>query len=172
MAVAAAIRSMLPTLDGERNAIRDLWDRIHGIPGGPMLFSRAVGMMAPYTGTIGAQVVELGPGFARTRMRDRPRVRNHLRSIHAVALANLAELTGNIALAYSLPDDGRFIVAGMSLDYVKKARGTIAGECRCEVPPTSARRELDVPVELRDEFGDVVVRATLRSLIGPKRGRS
>jgi acyl-coenzyme A thioesterase PaaI-like protein len=169
MAVAEAIRSVLPDLDGDRNAVRDLWDHVHGLPGGRWLFSRVLGRMAAYTGTIGATVLELGPGFSRTSMPDRPSVRNHLRSVHAVALANLAELTGNVALAYSLPDDGRFIVAGMSLDYVKKARGTITGQCRCEVPATSARQELEVPVELFDESGDVVVRATLRSLVGPKR---
>jgi len=32
---------------------------------------------------------------------------------------------GNVALAYSLPDDGRFIVSGLEIEYVKKARGTI-----------------------------------------------
>jgi acyl-coenzyme A thioesterase PaaI-like protein len=103
-------------------------------------------------------------------MRDRYRVRNHLQSVHAVALVNLAELTGNLALAYSLPDDARFIVAGLSIDYLKKARGTIRGVCDCPVPETSERREYEVVVSLRNEAGEEVARATLRSLVGPKKG--
>ncbi len=82
---------------------------------------------------------------------------------------NLAELAGNIALAYSLPDDARFIVAGISIEYVKKARGKITARCDCPVPETSERREYPVPVTMEDASGEVVARATLRSLVGPKK---
>ena len=99
---------------------------------------------------------------------DRRAVRNPLSCIHAVALANLVELTGNLALGYSLPDDARFIVAGMSLDYIKKARGTIIGECHTPPIDSSAKREYQIKITLRDESGDVVVEGTLQTLVGPK----
>ena len=134
-------------------------------------FSRLVGFMAPYTGTIGARVLALSDGHCEVELADRPWVQNHLRSIHAVALVNLAELCGNVALAYSLPDDARFIVAGLSIDYVKKARGTIRAVSDCPVPETSARREYDVPVRMLDASGAEVARCVLRSLVGPKSGR-
>jgi acyl-coenzyme A thioesterase PaaI-like protein len=156
-------------LDAAGNPIRTLWDRLSRVPGGRTVFSFAVGRAAPYTGTVGAKVVELSRGRARVEMKDRRGIRNHLRSVHAVALANLVELTGNIALAYSLPDDARFIVAGMRLEYVKKARGTITGTSDCPVPSSSERRAYEVPVVLRDAAGDVVVRGTLDTLVGPKR---
>jgi uncharacterized protein (TIGR00369 family) len=159
---------LVPSLDGPRNMIRQAWDRLHRVPGGKLLFSAMVGRAAPYTGTIGARVVELERGRAVVQLEDRKAVRNHLRSIHAVALVNLAELTGNVALAYSLPDDARFIVSGLSIEYLKKARGTITGTCDCPVPETSARQELEVPVEMFDASGELVARATLRSLVGPK----
>jgi len=154
------------------NSVRSAWDRLSGLPGGPRLFSKFVGRVAPYTGTINATVTTLNIGYSRVEMKDGRGVRNHLRSVHAIALANLAELTGNIALAYSLPDDARFIVAGMDIDYVKKARGTLVAECECPVPTTSERAEFEVPVIIRDHFGDEVARATLRSLVGPKRSKS
>lgn len=151
------------------NPIREAWDRLHALPGGKRLFSRVVGTMAPYTGSIGAQVVELSHGRSRVELRDRRAVRNHLRSIHAIALANLAELAGNIVVAYSMPDDARFIVAGMSMEYLKKARGTLSASSDIAVPATSERVELEVPVSIRDASGDEVARATLRTLIGPKK---
>ena len=159
----------LLSLDGDTNPIRTWWDRLRTVPGGRRAFSRMVGLAAPYTGTIGARVEELERGRSKVVMRDRPGLRNHLRSVHAVALANLAELTGNVALAYSMPDDARFIVAGMDLDYVKKARGPITGRCECPVPDSNERREYRVPVTLHDASGDVVVKATLRTLVGPKK---
>ncbi len=151
------------------NTIRDLWDRLSPLPGGKRLYSALLGRMAPYSGTIRADIEVLERGRAEVSMQDRPGLRNHLRSVHAIALVNLAELAGNTALAYSLPDDARFIVAGLSIEYLKKARGTIRAVCECPVPATSERREYEVPVSLRDTTGAEVARATLRSLVGPKK---
>ncbi len=153
----------------EINVIRKAWDTLSELPGGPRLFSKVVGRAAPYTATIGARVTQLSAGEAVVQLRDRPAVRNHLKSVHAVALANLVELAGNIALAYSLPDDARFIVKRMSIDYLKKARGTLTARSECPVPETSARQELEVIVDVLDQRGEVVARGTLTSVVGPKR---
>jgi acyl-coenzyme A thioesterase PaaI-like protein len=160
----------VPKLDGRRNVIRQAWDLLSRVPGGKSVFSRLVGQMAPYTGTIHAAVTVLRAGYAEVVMQDRRTVRNHLDCVHAVALANLAELAGNVALAYSLPDDGRFIVSGLEIEYVKKARGAITATGEPPVPRTSTRAAYDVPVTLRDEGGEVVARAVLHSLVGPKPG--
>lgn len=160
----------MPRLDGSRNLIRQAWDLLSGVPGGKVLFSRLVGRMAPYTGTIDAKVSVLRPGYAEVHMADRRAVRNHLDCVHAVALANLAELAGNVALAYSLPDEARFIVSGMEIEYVKKARGTITAVGEPPVPTSAVRAAFDVPVTLRDANGTEVARAVLHSLVGPKPG--
>lgn len=153
-----------------RNLVRLAWDGLARVPFGRAVFSRAVGMAAPYTSTMGARVDRLERGRAEVVLRDRRAVRNHLDCVHAIALANLAELAGNLAISYSMPDDARFIVAGMAIDYVKKARGTIRATATCPVPETSARVEYEVPVEMRDPSGTLVARATLRTLVGPKKG--
>jgi uncharacterized protein (TIGR00369 family) len=170
MSIATRAQALIVDVDRPGNMIRTMWDRLAGLPGGKRLFARLVGQAAPYTGTIGAEVVELREGYARVVLRDRRAVRNHLRCVHAVALANLAELTGNLAMAYSLPDDARFIVAGLSVDYLKKARGKITGETDCPVPTSHEERTYEVAVSLRDETRVEVARATLRTLVGPKKG--
>ena len=165
-----SVKSVVDLNASSKNRLREAWDRLHKLPGGKRAFSALVGMAAPYTGSIGAQVKVLRRGHAEVELRDRRAVRNHLQCVHAIALANLAELTGNVAVAYSLPDDARFIVAGISLDYVKKARGTITGVCDCPIVETAEKKEYAVLVSMRDASGTEVTRATLRTLVGPKKG--
>lgn len=168
----AQLGSRLTTrlVEGSGNPIRGAWERLHRLPGGRRLFSRLLGRIAPYTGTIGAVVEGIEGGRVEVAMGDRRTVRNHLASVHAIALANLAELTGNLGLAYALPDDARFIVTRLEIDYLKKARGTIRGVSDLPAVASSARQELKVPVSLRNEAGEEVARAVLHSLVGPKRG--
>ena len=139
-----------------------LWQRLARLPGGRRLFGLALGLAAPYTGTIRPLIEELRPGYARVRMRDRRRVRNHLRSVHAIALANLAEVSSGLALLCGLPAGSRAILLGIRTEYVKKARGTLTAECGCA--PLSAaedgEQELELESVVRDAGGAVVVRAT------------
>lgn len=169
IAFLAALSPAAAIGSSERNVLREFWDRVHNLPGGKKLFTRAIGMAAPYTGTIGAEVEKLSRGHAEVTLRDRRAVRNHLDCVHAIALCNLAELAGNVALAYSLPDDARFIVAGLDIEYLKKARGTIRAVVDSPVPETSARCEYPVVVNMLDAAGEVVARCTLRTLVGPKK---
>jgi acyl-coenzyme A thioesterase PaaI-like protein len=157
-------------MNGRRNVIRDMWRLLSLVPGGKILFSRLLGTLAPYSGSIRAQVVELREGYCEVVLHDRRGVRNHVDCVHAIALANLAEIAGNVGLAFSLPDDARFIVSGMEIEYVKKARGTITAIGEPPVPQTSERAAFRVPVVLRDGKGDEVARVILHSLVGPKPG--
>lgn len=149
--------------------IRHLWDKLSPLPGGKTVFSRLLGRLIPYTGSIQPEVLRLEPGYASVRMRDRPALRNHLHSLHAIALSNLAELTGNAALAYTLPPDARFIVTELTMRYEKKARGTINARCECPPVATNARQAYSIPVQLFDGHGDIVATATLETLVGPTR---
>ena len=152
------------------NPIRDLWLRTRRLPAGDRIFSLALGRIVPYTGTISPRVEVLEEGHARVSMRDRRGVRNHLHSIHAVAILNLAEVTGGLALNYGLPADARAILTALSIEYSKKARGRLTAEARVDLPGTSERREYEFDTLVRDDAGDEVARARARWLVGPREG--
>lgn len=149
-------------------ALRLHWQRLARLPGGKHLFSRVLGRFVPYSGSLGAQVDVLEPGRCVVVLRDRRRVRNHLKSVHAMALANLAELVTGLALMNSLPDKTRGILAGFSIDYLKKARGRLRAECRCEIPTSSEEREYLLTGAILNEDDEIVAEAKARWLVGPE----
>lgn len=147
--------------------IRSLWDRVSPLPGGRRIFSFLLGRIVPYTGSIRPRVLELTASGARIELRDRRAVRNHLRSIHAIALANIAELTSGLPLAYAVMPAGRTILLSLTVDFVKKARGTLTATSSFVAPSAERESDIEIPVEVRDESNDVVARARARWRVGP-----
>lgn len=156
---------MAKSLESPGRRLRALWERLSPLPGGRWAFARLLGVMVPYTGSIRSLVLELRPGFARVRLRERRALRNHLNSVHAIALANLAEVSTGLAVLTALPDGVRGILTGLSITYEKKARGRITAEAACELPAFRGEVEREFVAVLTDDTGEVVARATARWLL-------
>jgi acyl-coenzyme A thioesterase PaaI-like protein len=125
--------------------------------------------MVPYTGSVSPRVERLEPGYARISITQRRRLEQHLGSIHAIALANVAEFASGAAMSAALPAGFRGIVTKFTVEYFKKARGTVTAESRITLPDLTEEGEHDFTSEVKDEAGDIVARATVRWKLGPVR---
>ncbi|GAC1655629.1 MAG: hypothetical protein NVS4B3_20500 [Gemmatimonadaceae bacterium] len=142
-----------------------LWRRLSRVPGGKLVFSLLIGRLVPYSGSVRPRVLDLAPGWARVAMHDRRAVRNHLRSVHAIALMNVAELASGLAMLTGLPPTLRGIVRALDMEYLKKARGLLIAECVCDVNGLKPG-EVVLASIVRDAAGDVVARAAVHWTLG------
>jgi acyl-coenzyme A thioesterase PaaI-like protein len=151
-------------------SVLSLYRRITRWPAGHWLFSRAVCWKAPYFATIAPRFVSLEPGRCEVRIRDRRRVHNHLGTVHAIALCNLAELAAGVMTDATIPASMRWIPKGMTVEYLKKAVGTMLAEATPGIPVVQATSgyELPVVVNVRDQAGDAVFRARIMMWVSPR----
>jgi acyl-coenzyme A thioesterase PaaI-like protein len=158
---------MAKALSAPGARVQAAWRMLSPLPAGKWLFSRFVGWTAPYTRTIGGQVHELRPGFARVTLRDRWGVRNHLNSVHAIALANLGEMSSGLAMMATLPPGVHGIPIKLSIAYLKKARGTLTGDTAVSLPAVLEPMEHDVTCDIADASGTVVAQCTVTWRLAP-----
>ncbi|HCK34823.1 MAG TPA: DUF4442 domain-containing protein [Gemmatimonadetes bacterium] len=158
---------MARTQESPGAQLRILWVRLSRFPGGRWIFNKILGWKIPYTGKLGATILTLEPGHVKVRLRERRAVRNHLQSIHAIALANLGELTTGLALVGAMPESIRGILVGLDVSYMKKARGTIESEAICEIPKVYEPMDYWVDAKIRDSSGDMVAEVRAHWRLGP-----
>jgi acyl-coenzyme A thioesterase PaaI-like protein len=157
---------------GSGRTLRAVWDRLSTLPGGKRMFDALLALLAPYTGSVSPRFEEIRPGYARVAMADARAVRNHVGSVHAIALANLGEMSTGLGLMAGLPADARAIITQLQIDYLKKARGRLVAEGSCEVPVHSERCDVDAVSTIRDGRGEVVATVRARWRVGPRRAGS
>lgn len=148
-----------------------LYRRITRWPAGHWLFSRAVCFKAPYFGSIAPRITVLEAGRCEATIRHRRRVRNHIGTVHAIALCNLAELTAGLVTDVSIPASMRWIPKGMQVQYLKKAMGTMRATARPAIEPheADAGYPLPVEVEVRDAGDEIVFTARIDMWVSPRR---
>ena len=108
-----------------------LWRRLGGSGLGRWVFTRIVCLKAPYFASISPRLVRLEPGYCEAWLRQRRRVQNHIGTVHAIALCNLAELCAGLVTDVSIPRDMRWIPQDMTaLPAQGDGAGHSGGEAR------------------------------------------
>jgi acyl-coenzyme A thioesterase PaaI-like protein len=154
-------------------SLLSLYQRITRWPAGHWLFSRAVCFRAPYFSTISPCFVALESGRCEVRIRDRRRVHNHIGTVHAIALCNLAELSAGVMTEVTISADMRWIPKGMSVEYLAKAVGTMQAVAVPDMPavPSMEGYEWPVTVTVSDPAGKNVFRARITMWLSPRTPR-
>jgi acyl-coenzyme A thioesterase PaaI-like protein len=144
-------------------SLMSAYKTLERLPLGRRVFSVAYQFAAPYFLTIPASITEVAPGEAHARMLQTPWVRNHLGTVHAIALCNLAEYTMGAVAEATIPPTHRWVPKGMTVEYTAKARGTMHATATLQLPARlTDRTELPVDIVVADRGGEVVFTAEIR----------
>jgi acyl-coenzyme A thioesterase PaaI-like protein len=141
--------------------ILNTFNKLKGLPGGTRLFTLAVCRQAPYFSSISPQVEELRPGYARISIKKRRSVENHLKTVHAIAMCNMAELAGGLMTDVSIPKGARWIPAGMTVEYLKKAKTDLTAEAHGSAIDWTVTGNVVVTVDVKDTQGELVFTARI-----------
>lgn len=128
---------------------------------GSQQFSQMISQVAPYFSTIDATMVALRPGYAEATLPFRREVTNHIGTVHAIAMCNLAELVGGTMTDASIPKGGQWIPKAMSVQYLAKATTDLRGVSDGSQIDWSTPGDKQVPVEVFDTAGTKVFSAVI-----------
>lgn len=147
-----------------------LWQSFAAKPAGKWLFSRLVCLKAPYFGSIRPRFEELRPEYCELRMGKRRAVLNHLGTVHAIAMCNMAELAGGTMTEVTVPATHRWIPKGMTVKYLKLAKTDLVAVATPHSPiDWSAPGEYEVNVVVRDSQAEPVFEALITMWVVPRK---
>lgn len=152
-----------------KSPVLKLWKFLGKSRFGRWLVSKAVCYTAPYFSSIKPVFTQIKPGLVELRFKKRRAVHNHLKTVHAIAMCNAAELAGGVCLDVSLSGNFRWIPVGMTVRYQKMAKTDLRAVC--EVPDYSWNEAQDVimPVSVFDTDNVEVFHADITMRISPKK---
>ena len=148
--------------------IMALWKKLSDKPMGKWIFGKAVCHTVPYFSTIKPRFEEFRPGYTRVSMRKRRPVENHIHTVHAIAVCNLAECGAGTLMEASLPSSMRWLPKSMNVQYLKKSETDLVAECTTSDFAEGPARDVVVNVDVKDTGGNIVVHADITMYISPR----
>lgn len=148
--------------------LRRAVDLLGGSAPGRAVISRAVAVKAPYFTSIAPRFTRFEPGIVEAEVRFRRAVTNHIGSVHAIVMCNLAELVGGCAVELAVAPHLRWIPVGMEVRYESIARTDIRGVGDVRSLDLATPGDKTVPVEVFDTSGKRVFSAFITMRLSAK----
>jgi acyl-coenzyme A thioesterase PaaI-like protein len=95
------------------------------------LLNKSFDRMIPFNRPHGFRIIEIGAYHVRTRLPYKTKNLNHLKGLHACALATLTEITGGLIFVTQLdPEKYRIILKKLEVEYKYQGKTSAFGEFR------------------------------------------
>lgn len=120
--------------------------------------SWVLGRTIRFVGTAGLSIDEVSADQVVVSVANESRVQNHIGTVHAAAMALLAETATGLALGMHLHDGAVPVIKRMSVDYQRRAKGAMRAVAQLTAEQQASlhgdeRGEVLVPVTVTDSEG-------------------
>ncbi|WP_426358077.1 hotdog fold domain-containing protein [Pseudocolwellia sp. HL-MZ19] len=145
-----------------------LWKIFGNFALGRWFVGKALCFTVPYFGTIKPKLIIVKPGHIELTIKKRRAVHNHLKSVHAIAMCNAAELSAGVLIDISLTSDFRWIPIGMTVQYLKIAKTDLRIICKVGDYHWNEAQDVILPVDVYDTNHNKVFHADITMRITPR----
>ena len=138
------------------------------------LWSKAFGRVVPMVGTANIRYLEVDKDHVTVRIENQRNMQNHIKGVHAAAMALLAETATGFLTALHVPDDRIVLIKSLHVDYFKVAQGGLTATAILSADQQKfiadqEKGELLIPVTVIDDSGNEPIQCQMLWAWLPKR---
>lgn len=139
--------------------------------------TKMFGFVVPLVGTSGVRFESLQHNEVIVSIKNRRKVQNHIKGVHAASMALLAETATGIVTGLNVPDERIVLIKTLKVDYHKIAKGDMRAVASLTDEQTkfiqeTEKGELQIPVTITDESGGSPCQATMLWAWVPKKSKN
>ena len=136
------------------NRMSKMIEMTNKIPFGKVFFrSKILGNIVPFTGTSSLNFEKIEPKEVVISLKNTRSVQNHIKQVHACAMALVIETATGFVVGMNVPDDKILLIKELNLKYVKRSIG--------KVKATATLTEEQIDEIKKEARGDIVVSVIL-----------
>lgn len=130
------------------------------------IWSKAFGRVVPMVGTANIRYLEVSPDQVKVRIENQRNMQNHIKGVHAAAMALLAETATGFLTGLHVPDHRIILIKSLHVDYLKIAKGGLTATAYLNAEQqafiaTQENGELLIPVTVIDDAGNEPIRCQM-----------
>lgn len=138
------------------------------------LWSKAFGRIVPMVGTANIRYLAVDQHHVMVRIENQRNMQNHIKGVHAAAMALLAETATGFLTGLHVPDNRILLIKTLHVDYLKVAQGGLTATASLspeqqKLIAEQEKGELLIPVTVIDDTGNEPIQCQMLWAWLPKR---
>jgi acyl-coenzyme A thioesterase PaaI-like protein len=130
------------------------------------ILTKLFGRIVPFLSTASVQFEEVSAARLVVSIKNRRKVQNHIKGVHAAAMALLAETSTGFVMGMNVPDDKLLLLKSMHVDYQKRSQGDMRAvatlsDDQIELLHSTEKGTLLVNVAISDESGEAPIQCEM-----------
>ncbi|GAA5009167.1 DUF4442 domain-containing protein [Acinetobacter puyangensis] len=140
------------------------------------IWSKAFGRIVPMVGTANIRYLEVSQSKVVVRLENQRNMQNHIKGVHAAAMALLAETATGFVTGLNVPDDRILLIKSLHVDYLKVAKGGLIATATLSAEQqqfilNQEKGDLEIPVTVIDDSGESPIQCHMVWAWLPKKQR-